>query len=183
MSQNAKCIVDSRARHKVSHGTIITQLLAHDRWLTPARLRFSRDAYGEDRHLRKCARGAAERRGSPFRCRIDHVRPAVERRRAREERLQPQVEVCTRSPPYSNGLRPFLNSIPLPFASALSDCLRVFSATRPDGWCVSPSRSGVQRSRTARTRGVLNENARASRDQAVSVPVAPPNRGSLGRTG
>ena len=36
LSQNTKCIADSTARHKVSHGTIITQLLSHDRWLTHA---------------------------------------------------------------------------------------------------------------------------------------------------
>ena len=69
--------------------------------------------------------------------------------------------------PHSNDRRHSFDRIPLPFASALSDYLRVFSATRPAGRVVSPSRSGGQRSRTARTRGVSDQKARLSREEAA----------------
>ena len=73
--------------------------------------------------------------------------------------------------PHSNGRRHSFDSIPLPFANALSDCLRTWTGTRPAVRVVSPSRSGVQRSRTARTRGVLSVLCANARRAKRKVPV------------
>ena len=91
-SQNVECIVGRGTRHKVSRGTIITQLLPHDRWLTRADGHSLGDVDVQHGHLGKSARGAAERRTSRLQYRIDHAGPAKERRRAQEERVQLQVE-------------------------------------------------------------------------------------------
>ena len=64
---------------------------------------------------------------------------------------------------HSNDRQTFLDRVSLPFANALSDFLQTWTAARTDMRVVLPSRSGVQRSRTARTRGVSDQNARASR--------------------
>ena len=66
--------------------------------------------------------------------------------------------------PHSNDRQLSFDSMPLPLANALSDFLQTWTATRTDMPCVSPSRSRWQSSRTARTRGALNEKARLSRD-------------------
>ena len=76
--------------------------------------------------------------------------------------------------PHSNDRQLSFDSIPLPFASALSDCLRFFSAARTDMRVVLPSRSGGQGSSTARTRGALNEKrafARRQRKKFLSHPL------------
>ena len=44
--------------------------------------------------------------------------------------------------PHSNGRQHSFDRIPLPFANALSVCLRTWTATRPAVRVVSPSRSG-----------------------------------------
>ena len=69
--------------------------------------------------------------------------------------------------PHSNDRRHSFDRIPLPFATALSDCLQTWTGARTGMPCVRPCRSGGQRSRTARTRGVSDQNARVSRDDAV----------------
>ena len=71
------------------------------------------------------------------------------------------------------GIRTILNSIPLPFANALSDCLQTWTAARTDMPCVPPSRSGGQRSRTARTRGVLSQTRAIARRTRRKVPAGP----------
>ena len=75
--------------------------------------------------------------------------------------------------PHSNGRQHSFDSIPLPFANALSDCLRTWTAARTDMRVVLPSRSGGQRSRTARTRGVLSQRRAIARERREKVPVVP----------
>ena len=77
--------------------------------------------------------------------------------------------------PHSNDRRHSFDPIPLPFASALSDCRRTFSAARPAVPCVLPSRSGGPRSSTARTRGVLNEKRACRATTSFLVSVVPPS--------
>ena len=139
LSQNTECIVDRGARHKVSHGTIITQVLPHPRWLTHVDGHFlSSDADHTD-----ISGSARARPRSGVRASIDASSTMLGRslngvartRSSQGSKLRPQRRL------HSNGRRTFLNSMPLPFASALSDCLRTWTATRPAGRSVSPSRS------------------------------------------
>ena len=79
--------------------------------------------------------------------------------------------------PHSNGRQHSFDRMSLPFANALSDCLRTWTGTRPAVRVTYPSRSGGQSSSTARTRGtpdLLCANARRAKRK---VSVRPPSGG------
>ena len=91
------------------------------------------------------------------------------RRSGVSTKLRPQRQTHTKRP------TDFLNSMPLPFANALSDCLRIFSGTHSDRCSVmSPSRSGGWRSRTARERGALSVLREERARRPKKVPAGTP---------
>ena len=75
--------------------------------------------------------------------------------------------------PHSNDRRHSFDRIPLPFATALSDCRRTWTGTRPAVRSMSPSRSGLQRSRTARTRGSPDQERACRATTSFLVSVGP----------
>ena len=143
LSQNTECIVDRGARHKVSHGTIITQVLPHRRWLTHADGHFfSSGAVQTD-----ISGSARARPRSGVRASVGTVSTMLGRslngvartRSSQGSKLRPHRRL------HSNGLRTFFLELNTPgchrFASALSDCLRTWTGTRPVVRCVCPCRS------------------------------------------
>ena len=167
MSQNTECIVDRGARHKVSRGTIITQLLPHRHWHTHTHVGVFSAARTVHNEISGSARarlrsGVAASSFDTASTMLDGSLIVDARRRSgSSSKFRPQRRL------HSNDRRTFLDRVSLPFANALSDFLQTWTAARTDMRVVLPSRSGVQRSRSARTRGVSDQNARASRDQAV----------------
>ena len=158
MSKNGQCIVERGARYKVYAGTTSSQLLSHHHWHTHADGNFFSTSSSTHHVLGKCARAAAEQRASLFRYAIDHGRSLKERRRAPEEGFKLQVELQPRS--HSNRRTDILNSIPLPFANALSVRLPVWTAARPAERAVPPSKRKGKRTTRWRERGVLSLSTR-----------------------